>query len=247
MSLIRNFDKTGNFLFRYRGQFPVLLFLGSIPFIWRIAPAFENNFLPPFWTFSAILCCLLGFAVRGYAIGTTPRGTSGRNTAQQVAETVNKTGIYSIVRHPLYLGNYLIWLGLAIFTFDPFFIIIFSLTFWIYYERIMFAEERFLENKFGNEFLQWAGGVPPFIPKFSLWTKPSVPFSIITVLRREYSGIIASVFGFVFTDIVRHFALSGQFAYTPQILYPSIVITLFCLLLRTLKHHTKLLNEEGRN
>jgi protein-S-isoprenylcysteine O-methyltransferase Ste14 len=125
MSLIRNFDKTGNFLFRYRGQFPVLLFLGSIPFIWRIAPAFENNFLPPFWTFSAILCCLLGFAVRGYAIGTTPRGTSGRNTAQQVAETVNKTGIYSIVRHPLYLGNYLIWLGLAIFTFDPFFIIFF--------------------------------------------------------------------------------------------------------------------------
>ncbi|MGB8874133.1 MAG: hypothetical protein WCC75_12145, partial [Desulfobaccales bacterium] len=45
--------------------------------------------------------------------GLPPRGTSGRNTQGQVAETLNTTGIYSLVRNPLYLGNFLIWLGLS--------------------------------------------------------------------------------------------------------------------------------------
>jgi protein-S-isoprenylcysteine O-methyltransferase Ste14 len=111
----------------------------------------------------------------------------------------------------------------------------------------MFAEERFLEGKFGKEFLDWAAGVPPFIPNFGLWTRPSVKFSLITVLRREYSGIIAAVFGFVFTDMVRYFALNKTFGYSKEVLFPSVIVTIFCLILRTLKHYTKLLNEEGRN
>ena len=33
MGLIKTFEKEGNFLFRYRGQFPVILFLMAIPFV----------------------------------------------------------------------------------------------------------------------------------------------------------------------------------------------------------------------
>ena len=89
------------------------------------------------------------FWVRSYTIGTTPRGTSGRNTEEQVAEQLNSSGIYSTVRHPLYLGNYLMWIGIVLFTKSISFTIIVSLMYWLYYERIMFAEERFLERKFG--------------------------------------------------------------------------------------------------
>ena len=34
MDLVQSFEKQGNFLFKYRGQFPVLLFILSVPFIY---------------------------------------------------------------------------------------------------------------------------------------------------------------------------------------------------------------------
>ncbi|MCK7531382.1 MAG: isoprenylcysteine carboxylmethyltransferase family protein [Marinilabiliales bacterium] len=138
------------------GQIPIVLFLLAIPFMffthydqisesWRIGLTVFSVFLS-----------LVGFAIRGYAIGTTPKGTSGRNTQEQVAETLNNTGIYSLIRHPLYLGNYLMWIGIVVFAFNIYFVIIVSLLFWLYYERIMFAEERFLERKFGESYLSWS-------------------------------------------------------------------------------------------
>ena len=33
MALVQTFEKQGNFLFKYRRQFPVILFLLAIPFI----------------------------------------------------------------------------------------------------------------------------------------------------------------------------------------------------------------------
>ena len=34
MSLLNSFEKQGNFLFKYRGQFPVILFLIALPFMY---------------------------------------------------------------------------------------------------------------------------------------------------------------------------------------------------------------------
>ena len=104
MALINEIEKQGNFLFKYRGQFPIVLFILAIPFIYftdSICLQIENNF-----TLAAIVLSSIGFVIRAYTIGTTPRGTSGRNTKEQVAEELNRTGIYSMLRHPLYLGNY---------------------------------------------------------------------------------------------------------------------------------------------
>ena len=145
MALVDEWEKQGNFLFKYRGQIPVFLFLIAIPFLYYT----PNNELvdQTFWNIISVLVSSLGFVIRFYTIGTTPKGTSGRNTKNQIADFLNSTGIYSLVRHPLYLGNYFIWLGISIFTYNIFFIIVMSLLFWIYYERIMFAEERFLENQ----------------------------------------------------------------------------------------------------
>ena len=68
--------------------------------------------------------------------------------------------------------------------------VIYVLAFWLYYERIMFAEESFLRQKFGETYQQWAATTPAFLPRFSQWRKPSLPFSWLNVLRREYSGLM---------------------------------------------------------
>ena len=114
MALLQSFEKQGNILFKYRGQFPIILFILMIPFMYLtdysiFSSQFKNTFIN-----LGISISVLGFLIRFYTIGTTPEGTSGRNRKEQIAKVLNTTGIYSIVRHPLYLGNYLIWVGLAL-------------------------------------------------------------------------------------------------------------------------------------
>ena len=247
MTLLQSTVKQGNFFFKYRGQFPVLLFVISIPFMYltdynSISDQSQQNIL-----LLAIILSVIGFIIRFYTIGTTPSGTSGRNTQKQIADLLNSTGMYSVVRHPLYLGNYIIWLGIAISTFNIYFIIIMSLLFWIYYERIMFAEEDFLANKFGNVFLNWSNSLPTFIPSLFNFKKSKTSFSIITVLRREYASVLAAVIGFVFTEIFRNYFSNNIWSisiFSKFLLSITIVLVLF---LRTLKHYTNFLNQKGRS
>ena len=133
-------------------------------------------------------------------VAFVPRGTSGRNTKKQVATSLNRTGIYSTVRHPLYLGNFFILLGPFIYTGNIFGITIFILLFWIYYERIMFAEETFLNCKFGNEYESWASNTPAFIPDIRSYIPNQSQFSLKKVLEREYSGIFAIII--IFTLLI---------------------------------------------
>ena len=196
---------------------------------------------------SAVILSILGFCIRAYTVGTTPKGTSGRNTKEQKAFVLNTTGIYSTVRHPLYIGNYFIWIGIVVFTYNPYLIVVVSLLYWIYYERIMYAEERFLERKFGEKYLNWASSLPAFLPNLKLYKPSTIPFSLKTVLRREYSGFLATVIGFVFVELIRHYFSVGEWFISPSFLYMLFGVSVVALLLRTLKHHTALLSEEGRS
>ncbi len=247
MAFIHSFESEGNWLFKYRGPLPVVLFILAIPAIYftdysSLSPQFNcvmNSV--------AVGVCVLGFLIRAYTIGTTPKGTSGRNTQQQVAEQLNSTGIYSIVRHPLYLGNYLMWIGIVLFTKNISFAVMVSLLFWIYYERIMFAEERFLERKFGEAYLSWSLKAPAFIPKFYQFTKSKIPFSMKSVLRREYSGVLAAVVGFVYVELMINGLKYGNWKIGTTTLYILIISTVIVLALRSIKHSTKLLDEEDRS
>jgi protein-S-isoprenylcysteine O-methyltransferase Ste14 len=248
MALLHSFESSGNFLFRNRGHIPVLLFLLAVPIIYIT----NVSYLTPTWELVIQLVAMsvsfAGFLIRVLTIGTTPAGTSGRNTREgQVAEELNTTGIYSVIRHPLYLGNFLMWIGIIFFTYNLYFVIIISLGYWLYYERIMFAEERFLEKKFGSSYLDWSMKAPAFIPSFGNYKKNDILFSLKSVLRREYSGVLATVFGFAFIDNLRYFFTNN----TIEISRPSNIVllatTIIVLVLRTLKHHTSLLDETGRS
>lgn len=249
MALLHSFENSGNFLFKYRGQIPVVLFLASIPVIYFTDYSFlEHNEQAYWWCLGfAVLCSFLGQYVRAIAIGTSNKNTSGRNTKEQVAEALNTKGIYSVVRHPLYLGNYLMWIGIVLYSFNIWFVLVVSLLFWVYYERIMFAEERFLERKFGEAYMSWSLNVPAFIPSFKNYEKSPIPFSWRTILRREYSGVSATIIGFVFVDIIRDAVISGSFIYHDYYGITIGIALFISLLLRTLKHHTKILFEEDRS
>jgi len=245
MALVNSWEKQGNFLFKYRGQFPVLLFVLAIPFLFFTSEISSEHQLV--WNVVALSVSIIGFLVRFYTIGTTPKGTSGRNTKEQIADYLNSTGIYSMVRHPLYLGNYLIWIGIAIFAYNLYFVVIVSLLFWLYYEKIMFAEERFLEKKFGEQYLKWSEGIPAFIPSCTNYTKTIIPLSVKSILRREYAGILATVIGFAFMDVVRWFVHTDNLNITPLVKDVLIVTIVLVFVLRSLKHYTNILSEKDRS
>jgi len=139
------------------------------------------------------------------------------------------------------------WIGIVLFTFNWSFVIIVTLAFWLYYERIMYAEERFLERKFGDSYMNWAGKTPSFIPNFKNYTKNIVPFSFVSVLRREYSGVLATVVGFVFIYDLRIYFENGNFNLHSTAHYVLLGALIMVLVLRSLKHYTSVLKEEGRS
>jgi protein-S-isoprenylcysteine O-methyltransferase Ste14 len=246
MPLQEEFEKQGNFLFRYRSYFPLILYvLASLAIVFSREEIFDFQSL--WWNILCVFVSFTGLLIRVVAVGYVPAGTSGRNTSEgQLASTLNTTGIYSVVRHPLYLGNYFMWLGLLLYAGPLWLVILGTAFFWVYYERIMFAEEQFLRKKFGEGYLQWASGVPAFIPALRGWKKAQLHFSLRVVLKREYSGFFGLVVSFVYLNFIKHYFYNDRLFLDPK--WQIAGIAGFCIyaILKTLKKTSRLLDEKGR-
>jgi protein-S-isoprenylcysteine O-methyltransferase Ste14 len=244
MALIEEFDKQGNFLFKYRGQLPVLLLLSGLGFYiyWIIKdPGYKpDTTYSTLFEFACLAISLSGLLVRILTVGSAAKNTSGRNTQNQLADKLNTTGAYSMLRHPLYLGNFLMYLGIAVYIQSVWFVLVFCLVFWVYYERIMFAEEHFLRRKFGDDYLNWSKTTPAFWPRFRNWTKPMLPLSLKKILRREYTGFFLTIFIFYLFEVagslVRFKTYKVSVAWNVLIVFALIVY----ITLRTLKKSGKL-------
>lgn len=249
MALRHTFEKKGNLLFKYRGQIPLFLFACAIPAIYfsDLETIRTHKWLEYSLLSLGILLSILGQVIRGIAIGTSNKQTSGRNTWGHEAKALNTTGIYSVVRHPLYLGNFFMWLGIVVYTGNSWFVIIFCLLFWLYYERIMFSEEAFLEREFGQTFVDWSLKTPAFIPRLGNFKRSSIHFSLKTLLRREYPGISATIISFVFVNFVQEWVANGSPVWLVSHGILLFVALLISFVLRTLKHHTTILFEADRS
>ena len=240
MTIKKSLEVSGNFLFKYRGHIPLIVFILVVPI----------SFLTPYKTyasyhglnetilFTALFLIFSGHLIRARTVGKRTIQTSGRNRSHQVAQVLTKTGWYSLLRHPLYFGNYLIWLGLAIFLSNFWFVIILSLLFWIYYERIMFAEEVFLEAKFGGEFTVWASKTPSFFPSIKNYKPNDFPFSWRVVIKNEYPGIISSATSFLFILILKRIVLLGHFSFCSSDAVFVVIIVVFGVSCKLLKKFT---------
>ncbi len=210
MALQEQFERNGNWLFRWRSYLPLVMF-GLFPLaFWNyknLGGGFDADLI---WDVFCLLVSFAGLGIRVYTVGYAPKGTSGRNVTAQVASVLNTTGMYSIVRHPLYLGNFLMWFGISLFFREWWFCMIVTLVYWLYYERIMFAEEAFLRKKFGDAFLEWAEATPAFIPDLRKWVSPSGTFSVRTVLKREQSGLMATVAIFTVLEVTGDYITDGK-------------------------------------
>ncbi len=246
MALREEFEKSGNWLFRHRSNLPLLM-IGIIVLCMRKFHYLGNNdILDNLWEGFCFFVSFLGLGIRILTIGHTPQGTSGRNTREQIAETLNTSGMYSVVRHPLYLGNFIIWLGISLFAHQWQLTLICIFSFWVYYERIMFAEEAYLTRKFGKAYEDWADGTPAFIPNLKKWKRPELTFSLKNVLKREYNGFFVIILSMFLLETAGNFFAVGKLEFEPA--WVIILATGFTIwsTLRMLKKKTLILDVEGR-
>lgn len=79
------------------------------------------------------------------------------------------TGAYSLVRHPLYLGNFLILVGFTIACANWIVVLVVLCFFWFYYPAAIKYEDYKLERIFGDQWRNWSAGTPAMFPARLAW------------------------------------------------------------------------------
>lgn len=246
MALREDFELSGQQLFRWRSYLPLI----GIPTILLALREYEypghSETLDHLWEAGCLVISFAGLMIRAYTVGHAPKGTSGRNTKHQRADVLNTTGAYSMVRNPLYLGNFFMGLGVVLFAHLWWLILIYVLAFWLYYERIILAEEAYLREKFGAQFLEWAQRTPVIVPSFRHYRKPELPFSFKNVLRREYNGFFTVIVSLFLLESLGEVFSKKTLEFDTGWIVLLVVGFVVWISLRTLKKRTRLLDVDGR-
>lgn len=241
MVLRERLNHVGDFFFRWRSYTPV-----SVILIFLLE---RNHFFYPkgshLWDFvyelSALSISMIGLAVRILTTGFARPGTSGRNTKRQKADVLNTTGMYSIIRNPLYLGNYICWFGISLLAQTWEVIVLNTFIFFLFYLPIIHREESFLEEKFGDEFRKYAERVPSFTPSFKNYIAPDRKFDLKRVLRMEHDSFFAVIASFATIELMREYTVLNKIELNE--VWTGIIVgsLVFWVTVKALKRKTKLL------
>ena len=144
--------RIGAVLFRNRSWLPVPFLIVTL-----LAPSHATwyNWLAGF------VLIIIGESIR--LAGVSAAGTVTRRRSRDVQRLVNY-GIFAWVRNPLYVGNFLIWMGFVVISGVWWFLPLAVLIFGIEYSLIVAYEEGVLESIFGAEYLAYKKTTPRWLP-----------------------------------------------------------------------------------
>ena len=207
--LTQRLAEQGLLLFRWRSYFGLLLVPGA-----ALAVLGRRSASPPLEDSVAYFACcvvvtLCGLCVRFGALASAAPGTSGRDTREPRARTLNVEGLYSVVRHPIYLGNLLVLVGFVMTLRVAWFVVFAVLVYWLLYERVIAAEERFLAERFGERFRLWAAVTPVFLPDFKRFQASSQALDWRDLLYKEYNSLCIIAWLFLALRVFERTVASG--------------------------------------
>ncbi len=145
--------RIGSILFRHRGWLPVPFLL--VPLLMNGTPDEMN------WVLGIALI-VIGEVIR--LAGVSAAGTVTRRRSRTVQRLVTY-GIFAWMRNPLYVGNFLIWIGFIVVSDVLWFIPVAILLFAVEYTLIVRYEEGVLESIFGAEYLAYKHRTSRWLPR----------------------------------------------------------------------------------
>ncbi len=181
--------RVGNFFFKIRSFTP-------IPFILVLL-----YFAEPVWytVGVGVLFIAVGEFLRIWAVGYA--GASTRARTLGAARDLVTTGPYSYVRNPLYLGNFLLSLGVCFVANVYWLVAVLVVGYFFQYLPIIVVEEAYLKESCGPVYQAYQEQVPRFIPQFHPYPEPSShDFCFARAIKSEKRTLtaIVCVIGLIF-------------------------------------------------
>lgn len=166
-------EKNGEHPFGDTGQ---LIFLGLFLAVWTGDSFFlgKSTFLAiyvPLYIRLGLLVILLGAA--GLLFKSGHVAISNRDRPNDVIST----GAFQYVRHPLYLGCILFYLGLTVFTASLFSFVLLVLI-WVFYNYLADYEERLMTLRFGERYEAYKRTTGKWVPRIGRRSKKTTRMSI---------------------------------------------------------------------
>lgn len=215
---------SGNFFFKCRNfLFPavfIMLFLFTRPALFLNNPELDRLIV-----LSGILIAFAGQLFRFTVIGFAYIKRGGKE-GKVYADDLVIQGFYAHVRNPMYVGNFLITVGIGIVYSSPW-IYIFVIPFFTFvYLSIVTAEENYLRQKFGAQFEHYENTVNRFIPNFSGLQKTLKDFKYDwkKALRKEYGTVFGTMAGILLILIWKNYYLFGWDARKEQIINLALLL-----------------------
>ena len=131
-----------------------------------------------------------GLLLRGWAAGTIRKD-----------EVLTTGGPYAFLRHPLYVGSFLIGVGLGVAGGHWVWPVLVIVYFAVIYQRTLAEERERLGRLFGSRFERYAARVPPLLPRLTPYRAQGDPaergtasFAWRRYLRnREWEALLGAV------------------------------------------------------
>ena len=179
----------GNFFFRYRNFLFLFLYLALfIP----SPPLFsQESFGPNYFLWPVVFGLLItvsGQLIRGATIGLAYIIRGGKE-GKVYAEELVTSGIFNHCRNPLYVGNILMLCGVGVLSNSLLYVAVFIPFFLFVYQAIVLAEEKFLRNKFGEQYDRYTKTVNRWLPNINgiFSTFNSMQFKWRRWILKEYN------------------------------------------------------------
>jgi len=175
--------------------------ISSITFKYRSYTPIPFLILMLIFQKSTPLTLVIGFAVAliGELIrfwGVSWAGSETRSTGGVGGTFLIISGPFAYVRNPLYVGNILMYLGLGIMSFAlfPYLQIVAIIFFLVQYYYIVREEEKYLREKFKDEYKEYCKNVSAFSPRFFPYKNSNIvqpPYNVKAGLRSETRSLQA--------------------------------------------------------
>ena len=188
----RAWDHLGRAVFRWRSVLPVPVIYAVLALSWdsHLAPGPGGPRVDAALDVAGITLCLLGSLWRLITVASVPEGSSTQTRDMKV-NALNRTGMYAVVRHPLYVGNFAITLGLLLVAHEPWAYGV-GLLYWVVtHGLIVRREEQLLEGAFGEEWKTWAARTPAWLPRLGRLRDVRGPFAWKRAVQREVNPLVA--------------------------------------------------------
>ena len=146
-----------SFMFKNRKFFSISAF--AIPIVLKI---FLHGRTSMLLLIVGLIIVIMGMALRIYSAGYL----WGRHIVTKLeADILCTSGPYAYLRSPLYLGNFIVGVGICISLNEWYGYTLFLINFICMYSIIIPYEERFLQEKFGDVYIKYKANTRRLLPK----------------------------------------------------------------------------------